>query len=172
MKMLESERVYLRRFNISDVDAIYSYRSLPEIAKYQYWHPYTKEDVVKFIDQNMNSDLSISDEWNGFAIINKQDETLIGDCAINIMESSAEIACNISPAYQKQGFAKETLQLLIDKCFSIHNLNNVYSIIDSNNIASINLMKSLGMKKILDFEETLICKGIPSTEHKYFIDKV
>lgn len=171
MVVLESERIYLRRFMASDVDAIFAYRSLPEVALFQYWDPYTREDVSDFINRNINSDLNILNEWNGFAIICKKDDTLIGDCAIKISDTSAEIGCNISPTYQSQGFAKESLSLLIDSCFAKKRVDVVEGITDSNNIPSIRLMEALGMERLLDFEEKIICKDIWSVEHKYFLRK-
>ena len=70
MQILESERIYLRNFATSDVNAIFSYRSLNEVALYQYWHPYTRKQALKFISQNKNSDFNILNKWNGFAVIN------------------------------------------------------------------------------------------------------
>ena len=171
MKIPESERIYLRNFAASDIDAIFSYRSLVEIALYQYWDPYTREQTLEFINRNKNSDLNVLDKWNGFAIVNKIENVLIGDCAVKISEYSAEIGCNISPVYQNRGFAKEAIQLLIHTCFCIANIDMVYGITDSNNATSIRLMETLGMIKDNNFEEKTICKGIPCIEHKYFLKK-
>lgn len=155
----------------SDIDAIFSYRSLEEVALYQYWYPYTKEQTAAFINQNKDSDLNILDKWNGFAIISKTDNTLIGDCAIRITNETAEIGCNISPIYQGKGFAKEALQLLIDASCNKHNIHAIYAIIDSNNFASKRLLESLGMIRLVDFEEESICKNLICIEHKYFLKK-
>ncbi|MFV0420489.1 MAG: GNAT family N-acetyltransferase [Dysgonomonas sp.] len=171
MEVLESKRIYMRNFIASDVDAIFLYRSLEEVAQYQYWYPYTIEQILEFVNQNKDSDLNILNKWNGFAIINKENNTLIGDCALKIIGDSAEIGCNISPVYQNRGFAKESLQLLITTCFKMNGIGMVYGITDSKNTPSIQLMTALGMIKSLDFEEKIICKDIPSTEYKYYIRK-
>lgn len=41
-------------------------------------------------------------------------------------------------------------------------------ITDSENLSSVKLMRSLGMKKNEMFENKLLCKGRLSVEHKYF----
>ncbi|PXV68076.1 RimJ/RimL family protein N-acetyltransferase [Dysgonomonas alginatilytica] len=168
---ISSQRILLRSIHETDLEAIYSYRSLEEVARYQYWEPFTKEQTADFIDKNKDSDLDKEGEWIGLAVINKQDNKLIGDCAVCVAECKAEIGFNISPDYQHKGFAKEVLNLLCDYYFNISGINEVFGITDSENTASIRLMESIGMVKSSDFEERLICKGVWSIEYKYVITK-
>lgn len=167
--LILSERVLLRPITITDADAIFSYRSLAEVAKYQYWEPFTKEQTLDFVNRNSNPDFGKRGEWIGLAIICKDTGKLIGDCALKIEDDWVEIGCNISPEYQNRGFAKETLELLLDYSSKITGVNEIYGITDSENIASIRLMKSVGMVRIPAFEERIVCKGIISVEHKYSI---
>lgn len=166
-----SKRVLLRPVAITDVEDIFSYRSLAEVARYQYWEPFTKEQTLDFVNRNGNPDFGKKGEWIGLAIISKDTEKLIGDCALKIEGDRTEIGCNISPEYQNCGFAKETLGLLIDYSFKINGVNEVYGITDSANTASIRLMESVGMVRTPDFEERIICKDILSVEHKYSIQR-
>ena len=43
MERIESERLYLRPFGHGDAEAVWAYRSLAEVARYQYWEPYTPD---------------------------------------------------------------------------------------------------------------------------------
>lgn len=166
-----SGRVLLRPIAVADADAVFSYRSLAEVARYQYWEPFTKEQTLDFVNQNGNPDFGKRGEWIGLAIISKDTEKLIGDCALKIEGDRTEIGCNISPEYQNRGFAKETLELLIDYSFKITGVNEVYGITDSENTASVRLMESVGMVRTPAFEERIIYKGILSIEHKYSIKR-
>lgn len=168
---LSSDRIFLRSFQETDADAIFAYRSLEDIAKYQYWEPYNYEDTLNFIKNNLNSDLSNKETWVGLAIIDKSYQKLIGDCAIRINKNDAEIGCNISPEYQKFRYAKEALSLLIDYCFKNNAIDEIFGITDSGNTASIRLMQSMQMVKSDEFEEQIVCKGCISIEHKYFIKR-
>ena len=168
---MESERILLRPFNKADTESILAYRSLPEVARYQYWKPFTKEQTLIFVIQHSDADLNKKGEWLALAIISKKENELIGDCALKISTKTAEIGCNIAPVHQHQGFAKETLELLFDYCFKNTDTDEIYGITDSENTASIKLMKSLNMLKITDFEEKTMCKGRLCTEHKYVIRK-
>ena len=169
VKILVSQRLYLRFFKAEDAIAVYDYRSLKEVARYQYWEPYTREQAVAFVEQCINSDLDKKDEWIGLAIVDPINDKLIGDCALRIIGQSAEMGCNISPRYQKKGFAKETLLLLVSYCIKLGYVKEIFGITDSENMASVRLMESIGMVKEPDFEEKVICKGILSVEHKYCI---
>ncbi len=160
-----SEKIIIREMQDADIEAIYSYRSLPEIARYQYWKPFTKEQTVDFVSKCKHPQLDKQDEWIGLAI--EKEGNLIGDCAFKINDGTAEIGCNISPEYQNQGLAKEALCTLINYCFKNRDVNQIIGITDSNNSASIKLMESLGMKKNPDFENRVICKGEESIEYKY-----
>lgn len=166
---LHTSRLILRPIRESDAEAVYSYRSLPAIARYQYWEPYTREDAEIFVRKNRNGRLDQRDEWIGLAMILRENGELIGDCALKISRNSAEIGCNVSPAFQGNGLAREAVQMLIDFSFNHNGIKTVYGITDAQNEASIRLLKSLGMKQDPSFEERLICKGNWCTEYKYLI---
>jgi RimJ/RimL family protein N-acetyltransferase len=166
-----SDRIILRSISETDTNAIFSYRSLPEIARFQYWEPFTKEQTAEFVLQNCNSGLNERDKWIGLAIINKNSNKLIGDCALKIENETAEIGCNISPDYQNRGIAKEVLEMLINYCFTYTTVSEITGITDSENEASIKLMESAGMCKDNSFENNIICKGSECTEYKYSLNK-
>lgn len=167
--IFNSDRILIRDIQVSDTDAVFSYRSLESIARFQYWEPYTREQTLEFIDKCKNPDLSKRGEWIGLAVIYKKNNELIGDCAIRIETESAEIGCNISPKYQKMEFATEALRALIHYSFDKIGVAEVYGITDSKNEVSVKLMESVGMTRLAEFEEKLICKGVECIEHKYSI---
>lgn len=162
------ERITLRAFRESDVEPIYSYRSLASVAKYQYWYPFTKEQTVAFISQYCSTNPKGEGEWNGFAIVHKNSNEVIGDCALKITGNKAEIGCNLSPEYQRQGFAKEALMLLLTYAFKTVGVDEVSGITDSDNKASIRLMESIGMLKQPTVEK-VFCKGNWCIEFTYRI---
>lgn len=164
---LHSERIKLRAILESDTEAIYNYRSLPEVAKYQYWEPFTIEQAHDFVSRCCNPDLDEENQWIGLAIVYQ--EKVIGDCAFNISENIAEVGCNISPEYQGMGLARESLNILIHYFLKNRDVKEIIGITDSRNIASVRLMQSLGMVKVPDFETRLVCKGEDCIEHKYAI---
>lgn len=164
---LHSERIKLRAISETDTEAIYNYRSLPEVAKYQYWEPFTMQQTKDFVSRCCNPDLDEEHQWIGLAIVYQ--EKVIGDCAFKISEKIAEIGCNISPEYQGMGLARESLSILIRYFLKNKDVKEIIGITDSRNIPSVRLMQSLGMVKVPDFETLIICKGEDCIEHKYAI---
>lgn len=168
---ISSNRIYLRPFTESDTADVYSYRSLESVAKYQYWNPFTREDTVAFIRENTNSSLEARNTWIGLAIVDRSNDKLIGDCALRINEADAEIGCNISPLYQQKSYAKEAISLLCTFVFENTAVVEVFAVTDADNLASVSLLKAIGMHKDNKFEEKMICKGVLSIEHKYVIKR-
>lgn len=166
-RVIEGVRIFLRPFVQEDTDAVYAYRSLPEVARYQYWEPYSHEDAAKFVEECTRIGFGSRGEWTGLVIVRREDNKTIGDCALNLEATKAEVGFNIAPAFQRMGFGREMLRLLIDYCFGQLGIQEVYGITDADNVASIRLMESAGMMRDKSFERTIPFKGALSTEHRY-----
>ena len=169
--MRETERIYRRPIQHTDANAIFAYRSLERVAQYQYWEPFTLQKSLEFVEQNSCVDINAKGVWIGLAIILKSSNEFIGDCALKIDGQKAELGCNICPKHQRQGYAQDALNLLIGMCFDEFEVSEVFGITDSENLSSLKLMQSLGMRKMETFENKLLCKGRLSVEHKYYINK-
>jgi RimJ/RimL family protein N-acetyltransferase len=53
LENLKSERIILRPLLMKDAGDIFSYRSQPDIYKFQSWQPKTIVDVEKFIESQI-----------------------------------------------------------------------------------------------------------------------
>ena len=158
MERIESERLYLRPFGHGDAEAVWAYRSLAEVARYQYWEPYTPEDARSFIERYAGQVPGEDQTWTGLAVVLKATGTVIGDCAFYLDGDRAEIGCNFSPAYQRRGLAREALQTLVAYCAEVYKVALIRGITDSRNLSSIRLQESLGMVRDRTFENRIQCK--------------
>ena len=60
---LETERLILRQFKESDLEAFLAYRNDPEVARYQGWKtPYPREKPLLFV-QNMTTAIPARSRW-------------------------------------------------------------------------------------------------------------
>ena len=74
-------------------------------------------------------------------------------CATSLVASPTEFATAevglyyaISPAYQRQGYATEAAQAMIDYAFQELNLKRIIATTTYDNVASIGVMRKLGMR--------------------------
>ena len=80
-------------------------------------------------------------------MVEKETNNLIGHCGIMLDKNGDnEIGYAIDKNYWRKGFGFETSKAVLDHVFRKFNINKVVAYTKQANIASQNLMKSLGMK--------------------------
>ena len=170
--MLESKRIYLRPYNIQDLEAVHEYASIPEVSKYQEWGPNTIDDTKNYLNlciEKSNHQPAYDFE---FAICLKENNKLIGGCRIwRITEQSSvlELGYIINPKYQKQGLALEAAKLLIDFGFNELHASVIYATCDTKNIPSYKVMEKLGMKRVGVIKNHKEFKGRKRDSYRYEI---
>ena len=100
----------------------------------------------------------------------KETKQLIGDCAIKLDQYDirlAEVGMTISDLHQKNGYAKEALAGILNWLFENQNIHRVTEIVDAENKASINLLKSLNFKQEGHFIENIFFKGKWGSEFQF-----
>jgi len=168
---LTTPRLQIRNLKINDLSDFHFYRSNPEVTKYQGFDVFTKEESETFIKSQLEKEFGKAGEWVQYAIENKETGKLIGDCAIKLQEDTriAEIGITISHTEQRKGYAKETMIAILDFLFSIKDFHRVTEIVDAENEASIQLLKSVGFKQEGHFIENIFFNEKWGSEYQYAI---
>jgi RimJ/RimL family protein N-acetyltransferase len=170
---METLRLILRPFEDRDVKAFAEYRSDPGVARYQSWEaPYPEDKAARFINSIRSQSPGIPGLWYQVAVQHKQDGSLIGDVAFQILEEDsrqAEIGFTLARAYQGQGFGSEAVGALLHYLFHEYNLHRVRANCDPENAASGRLLQRIGMRHEGRFIESLWFKGRWSSEDWYAI---
>lgn len=167
---LETDRLRIRNFNISNLQDFHQYRSNPEVTKYQGFDVFTFEEAKAFIEEHTRKEFGVPGEWVQYAIEERTTGKLIGDCAIKLDGNDCrlgEIGITISPQEQKKGYAKEALTGILDFLFSREGFHRVTETVDGENIASIQLLKSVGFRQEGHFIENIFFKGKWGSEFQY-----
>lgn len=159
-EFIETERLRLRRFRDSDLDAFVAYRSLPEVAILQMWDDYDLERGRKLINGCKVIEPFTAGDSFQFAVALKETDELMGDLYFKMDDAKqAELGYSFAPAFQGQGFAFEAAQGLLNHAFNKLDMHRIYGMTDPRNVASIKLMKHLGMTQEAHFKENLWFKG-------------
>jgi RimJ/RimL family protein N-acetyltransferase len=168
--LIETPRLQIRNLKTTDLGDFHFYRSNPEVTKYQGFDVFTIEQAHEFIQSQLDKEFGKPGEWVQYAIENKNTGKLIGDCAIKLDQYDvriAEIGITISHKEQKNGYAKETLRGIINFLFAIQDFHRITEIVDAENAASIQLLKSVGFKQEGHFIENVFFKGKWGSEFQY-----
>lgn len=151
LPVIQTQRLFINKLTPDDVKAFYAYRTHPDIVRYQGTFPEDEEQVQQLLINQSNVDFGMQAQWFQFAIRLQPEQTIIGDIGLRYVSPfipQAEIAYTISAPYQRKGYAREGVQAFLDYCFSTLNLKIISATIDIRNIASVNLLKNLGFKRI------------------------
>ena len=108
----------------------------------------TKDMEIEWINNHQND--------NNFSVYDSETLDYIGNCGFNeINNNRGEIGLTIREKMQGKHYAKDIINGLMDYGFNVLGLDEIYSIVFSDNFRSINCMVQLGFKEY-DREKNVI----------------
>lgn len=171
--LIETPRLLLRTFRISDLDQFVAYRSDPENARYQGWDaPFPVDVARQFIDEMMRQQPALPGTWYQLAIERKDDGRLLGDCAIHFRDDQphqAEIGFTLERAVQGYGYATEAVFAVLAYLFDTLGYHRVAANCDADNVRSARLLERVGMRREAHFIESYWFKGRWTSEYHFAI---
>lgn len=156
--ILPSLRLYLRAIQLEDAEEIFNYKSDKENNKFQGFIPKSIAEVENFIQNRTAREINIENTWFQFVIVHQQTHKIIGDVGIHFLEggnNQVEFGITIGADYQKNGYAKETVETIFSYLFKDLKKHRIIASLDPKNFASIRLMESVGMRKEAHFKKSL-----------------
>jgi len=157
-------RLKIRNLRDSDLEAFHHYRSNSDVTKYQGF------DIFSFIEEHKNKILIKPGEWIQYAIESLGEQRMVGDCAIYLRPEDsriAEIGITISHMHQRRGYARETMTGLMDFLFKEKGIHRIVETVDSENEASIEMLKNLSFREEGHFVENVFFKGKWGSEYQF-----
>ncbi len=148
---IETKRVRLRAFTPADAPVLASYRSDPDIARYQGWTaPYERAAAEAFIAELSGLTGPVNGEWIQIAV--EFEGELAGDVAVGLDEPGhvATIGYTLARAFQGQGLAREAVGAVVDRLFDLLHVHRIEAGLDPRNDASARVLEELGF----DYEGT------------------
>jgi RimJ/RimL family protein N-acetyltransferase len=158
MQNLISNRILLHPLQLADCDALFKYRSDPEIYRFQSWQPRTMEDVIDFLKNRIVDKPNLPNTWFQLGISETGSNLIIGDCGIHFLGNDpqqVEVGITIDRKHQGLGYATEALNKVFDYIFGPLQKHRIFASVDPNNRASIRLLERMNMRKEAHFKESL-----------------
>ncbi len=158
---LATDRLTLRRLGPQDAPAVFRYRSLAEVRRFQGWEPSTLVEVEVALRANPE-DADAPGTWLQLALERRADGELLGDCGLHFPAADpaqAELGITVAPAHQGHGYATEALGAVLGFLFDTLGKHRVRASVDPDNRPSIRLLERLGMRREGHLVESLWFKG-------------
>lgn len=169
--IFSSRRLIARRFEPRDLEAFVAMRNDPEVARYQSWEHFTREDGERFIEGLSRQQPGLPG-WFQFALEERSTGAFIGDCGLNIFAHDnrlAEIGYTIAPAYWNKGYATEAVSALISHAFRAHALHRISAGTDPRNTASRCVLEKSGFREEGHARQNMWFKGSWADDVTYAI---
>jgi RimJ/RimL family protein N-acetyltransferase len=158
---LPGQRCSLRPFLESDLEVFAAYRADPNVARFQSWSSYSLDDARQLYATLGKTVFGAPGTWFQIAIAGRQDDALLGDCAVHFLEDGrqVEIGFTLARQHQGKGFAKEALSLLLDYLFTQMGKHRVIAITDAENHPARKLLLGLGFRQEAHYIQNVFFKG-------------
>ncbi|MBK9107643.1 MAG: GNAT family N-acetyltransferase [Saprospiraceae bacterium] len=160
---VETERFILREIVPTDIEGLYELDSDPEVHRYLGNEPVTDKDKLSNVIQLIRQQY-IDNGIGRWAVVHKKTEEFVGWSGlklernlINDHQNYYDLGYRIQRKYWGQGIASETAKATLNFGIEQLQLQEVFSIVHCDNLASQAVLNKLGFVKDGIFE----CDGEP-----------
>lgn len=169
---IESKRLLLREFSLSDCPEVQAYTSDPEVVKYMPFGPTTEDQTREHLSQCMATAAEQPRRIYELAVVMRAENHLIGTATIALHPQErrhASFSYLVHRQYWGNGYATEAMRTLIDFAFRVLQLHRLEDTCDTRNLASARVMEKLGMRREGHLRETIWKDGQWYDEYIYAI---
>jgi RimJ/RimL family protein N-acetyltransferase len=162
MKLIETERLFLRDLVASDWHAVHEYASDPEVVRFMEWGPNREDETIGFVERSISAQREKPRRNFDLAIVLKDTGKLIVACGIHVSNPESRegwLGYCLNPNFWGKGYATETALGLVNYGFEELNLHRLFATCNTENLASAHVLEKSGMKKEGHLREHKWSKG-------------
>ncbi len=155
-------RAVLRDPRAADAQAMFAYRTDPQVTRYQTWIPASVDELQAMIAAQARSAPYAPGAWHQLAIEAAETGALAGDCGIRRdVEDPRQAVFGISlaTAHHGRGYATDAVRALLEIAFGSLALHRVTLSVDPRNVRSIALAERTGFRREAHHRESLWTGG-------------
>lgn len=154
--ILETQRLILRKMELSDAPFFFELNSDPDVVKYTgdggFKNLKESEEIIKYVHSQY--------EKNGYGrlvVIEKESGELLGWCGLKYHndEGIVDLGYRFMKKHWGKGYASESSKACLDYGFNVLQLDRIIGRAMKENTASINVLKKMGMT----FYKEEFCEG-------------
>lgn len=159
---IETARLYLRKLNEDDAQALFDYQSNKENFVHVDMPVYKEVSEAASYIQRMNKGVE-QGRWMIWGIVEKSSKNIIGTVSVwnyNETEKKAELGYGTFPKNRRKGYMKEALQAVLEFAFNIIDLDWIEAYTSHYNQASIDFLSGIGFDFVQTIEDTYSPNGL------------
>lgn len=159
--VLETDRLILRKPELTDIDEMFKYRSDPQLMQYIMHRYSTERSQVEEMMTRIHR-LIDNNEGINWAVTKKGDDTIIGMVGyVHFVADHfrGEIGYMMHTPHHGTGIAREATKAAIDYGFNVLGLHSIEAIINHENVPSKRLVEKLGFSNDAFFKDYLFVNG-------------
>ena len=169
MKILETDRLLLREFEIADLDSMAELFADVEVMTFSSGTK-SREESQAWLKKCFNNYSEFG--FGLWAVVKKDGREVIGYCGLSCFsdicgQKEIEVGYRLMRSEWGFGFATEAAIAVRDYGFMKEDLGRLIALVDPSNLASIRVAQKMGMR----FEKEALLEGYDHPDHVYFIEK-
>jgi [ribosomal protein S5]-alanine N-acetyltransferase len=142
--MIETKRLFIRKFKPSDAVDLFEYLSLPEAYRFEPGEPITMDEAIDLAEERAEAD-------NFLAVTLKKNGKLIGHLFFELRQPPEfrtwELGYNLNPKFQHMGYGAEAASAMVDYAFLNYHPHRIMARCDQLNPASWKLLEKIGFTR-------------------------
>jgi RimJ/RimL family protein N-acetyltransferase len=146
---ITTERLTLRTYREDDLEPTLAYYSLPEVARYIPFEPWTRELAAEQLTKRMRR-TGVGGDEKSLGLVVEHAGQVIGDVVVWCADDTrqrGEMGWAFRPDVAGQGFATEAVRALIDLALGHYGMQRVFAQLDARNGPSARLCERVGMSQ-------------------------
>lgn len=145
---IETERLILRSFEMTDFNDLYEYISDSVVTEFEPYKPMNEQETMDNLKWRCTTDEMIAVEL-------KESEKVIGNVYLGNRDFySKELGYVFNKHYWKKGYAKEACEAVVENAFS-NGVHRIFAELDPQNTNSWKLMERLGFAREAHFKKNV-----------------
>jgi len=160
---LRTQRLVLRNFRRTDLDAVAGYLTLPEVQRYLDWKSRDRADCAGLLEA-MSRQVALRRPGDvvALAITRSREDQVIGQVSLRWVDATAaqaELTFALAPEVQGRGYAREAIRAMLDLGFGEYGMHRIFARCSGRNHASIRVLERLGFRLEAHFREHALFQG-------------
>ena len=169
MLFIETERLLLRDFEVSDFDDVHEYSSDYENVRYMMFGPNSSEQTREYLEKQCAEERDANPRMHyNMALQRKQDGKVLGGVSLHLNKErdDGSIGVILNRHYLGHGYVTEGLVGALDYSFGVLKLHRVHGVCDVDNDRIIRIFEKVGFRN----EGRMIKRGKnrPEASEPYF----